>query len=159
MLQSHRIIPFEGVDDVRFGMSPAQVAAVAGPPDRSSHDRILEITTEVRGATEYEFDDESGALTAIYVFKPGRGRAVTERLGGAAYVPVFHDGIEILSTAGFDELFARERSVEGRGGKGVLLPDIGVLIAGFRKRVPDGRYAIVLPRDQIEGFAMDWLDV
>lgn len=159
MSESHVIVPFEGVDDVRFGMTPDEVAAVAGPAEETRHDEILALTTERRGASEFEFDGDTGALSAVYVFKPGRGKDIREQLGGAPYAPALYDGIEVLSTDGFEALCERERLREGIGNIGVLFPDIGILIAGFRKRVPEGRYVIAFPHDQLERYAENWLNV
>lgn len=159
MTEQHLILPFEGVDDVRFGMTPEQVAEVAGPPDGVEHDDYTDVTLERRGATEFEYDDESGVLQSVCVFKPGRGKAIREQLDGARYVPAFWDGIEVLDSDGFATLFERERTVEGIGNVGVLFPDLGFLVVGFRKRVPEGRYVIVFARDMLTSYEEGWLNV
>jgi hypothetical protein len=154
----HRIHPHEGVDDIRFGMTPEEVASVAGPPDGTRHQPILERTVEQRGAVECEYDDDTGRLVAVYVIKPGRGKAIQEQLVGAPYVPAFLDDIEVLDAGGFARLRERERHREGRGGSGVLFPDIGLVVAGFGKRLPEGRYVIAFLRDHVDAYEA-WIDV
>jgi hypothetical protein len=126
----HRIHPHEGVDDIRFGMTPEEVASVAGPPDGTRHQPILERTVEQRGAVECEYDDDTGRLVAVYVIDAG----------------------------GFARLRERERHREGRGGSGVLFPDIGLVVAGFGKRLPEGRYVIAFLRDHVDAYEA-WIDV
>lgn len=146
----HIIHPFEGVDDVRFGMTPAEVAAGAGAPDALKHDPILELTVERRGAAEYEYDDDTGTLSAVCIFRPGRGRAVREQLDGSPYVPAFLDDVEILDPDGFAALRGRWRHREGRARTGVIFPQIALVVAGFGKRLPEGRYAIAFPCDRTD---------
>ncbi|WP_179229043.1 hypothetical protein [Parenemella sanctibonifatiensis] len=47
---------------------------------------------------------------------------------------------------------------EGRGNINVLFPELGLLIAGFRKRVPEGAYVAVFPQEKLTEFET-WLDV
>lgn len=155
---THVIHPFEGVDDVRFGMTPAEVAAVAGAPDGTRHEQILERTFEQRGATEFEYDDATARLTAIFIFKPGRGKAIREQLGGSPYAPAFLDDIEVLDEDGFTLLRQREQHKEGRSRSGVLFPQLGLVVAGFGKRLPEGRYVIVFPSEEL-GFYEGWIDM
>ena len=159
MSDAHLLTSYEVINDVRYGMTHDEVAAAAGPADGVRHDRILGFTHERRGATEYTFDDGTGTLRHIIVIKPGRGRAIRERLDGARYTPVFRDGIEILDPEGFATLFERERTVEGRGDVGVLFPELGFVVCGFRKRVPEGRYVIAFREDLLESYREDWLNV
>lgn len=159
MAASSLIMPFDGVDGVRFGMSREQVAQVAGDAEDVRHKRILGLTLERRGASEFEFDDATGTLNSIYMFKPGRGKGIRERLSGASYVPVFYDGIETLDTDGFAKLCEREQTKEGIGNVGVLFPELGFLVAGFRKRVPEGRYVLAFSREMLEFYEEDWLNV
>ncbi|MGI6878182.1 hypothetical protein [Microbacterium sp. gxy059] len=147
----HLVVPFEGVDDVRFGMTPQEVADVAGDAEDVREDPILEAITERRGATEHIFED--GVLSEIVVYRPGRGAAIREQLGGAGYEPVLVGDIEILDRSGFATLCARERMQEGRGGHSTLFPDIGILVTGFGKRVPEGAYVAVFPRGSLGRFA------
>lgn len=159
MTEGHRLVPFEGIDDVRFGMTRDQVEDMIGGPDQVRHTAGSRKTYEQRGASEFLFTDDAETLSAITVFKPGRGKYVRERLGRASYVPLFHDGIEILAKDGFKELFTREQSKEGRGDVGVLFPELGFLVAGFRKRVPEGRYVIAFPRERLRYYEEGWLSV
>lgn len=158
MSAGHLLVPGEGIDDLRFGMAPAQVAEVLGSPERVHEQPILRKTYEQRGASECMFSTETGTLRAISVFNPGRGRPIRERLGGAPYIPLFHDGIEVLDKAGFTALCARERTMEGIGRTGVLFPELGLYLAGFRKRVPEGRYAVAFPPEQLRYYEV-MLDV
>lgn len=152
----HIIHPHMGLNDARFGMTPDEVAAVAGPADAVEHDSILELTTERRGGSEYTFED--GVLTEIFVFKPGRGKAIRERLAGAGYIPAHFDTVDVLDPAGFATLTERERTQEGRGNTGVLFPDLGLFIAGFRKRVPEGAYVAIFAPSRLSEFE-SWLEV
>jgi hypothetical protein len=138
-------------------MTVDQVAQAAGPADDERHDQIVGVTLERRGSSEFEYDDDTGTVHSIYTFRPGRGRAIRRHLGGAPYVPLVHDGIEILDDDGFADLSARERTVEGRGGLGVLFPDLGLVVVGFRKRVPEGRYAIAFSREKLGWYEEGWL--
>ena len=87
VVATHRLVPYEGIDDVRYGMTHEEVAQAAGAADGVRHDRILRRTHERRGASEYVFDDETATLQCIYVFRPGRGRAIREKLDGAPPTP------------------------------------------------------------------------
>lgn len=158
MPDMRQIIPFEGVDDIRFGMTPEQVADTAGPPDDVRRQRVRRRLRERRGATEFDFDDDTGALQSVVVYRPGRGKAAREQFGDAPYVPALYDGIEILDPVGFETLVQRERTREGIGGIGVLFPDVGFLVAGFRKRIPEGRYVTAFSRERLP-FYEAWLDV
>ncbi|SJM66752.1 hypothetical protein [Gulosibacter sp. 10] len=146
----HRVVPFEGIDNARFGMTPEQLADILGDADEVRHNRILEDTAERRGATEYVFHD--GVLSEIVAYRPGRGKAIREQLDGARYAPVFYDDIEILDEQGFEMLRAREQTKEGIGGHSVLFPELGLLVTGFGKRVPEGAYATVFQREQLDHF-------
>lgn len=159
MSQARQIIPFSGVDEVRFGMTREEVAEVAGPADAVRNQRIRRITHERRGATEYEFPDDTGLLRSITIFKPGRGKEIREQLDGAKYVPALCDGVEVLDKRGFQALFERERTVEGLGNTGVLFPELGILVAGFRRRVSKGRYVLAFPRERLEHYQENWLTV
>lgn len=159
MKAKQTLIPFQGIDEIRFGMTQNELARVAGDADGVEVDDILEVTTERRGSTEYEFENASGTLETIYSFKPGRGQAIRQRLEGAPYVPLFYDGLEILDPSGFATLVERERTVEGIGNVGVLFPDLGFLVVGFRKRVDEGKYVLSFSRDMLSFYEEDWLNV
>ena len=146
-----RIIePFDGLDDIRFGMTPHELEEQRGAPDAVRENRILKYTAERRGATEFFFRD--GRLSEIAAYKPGRGKEIRERLAGASYEPIYIDGIEVLDKKGFQQLCARYRTVEGIGGVSVLFPELGLFVTGFRKRVPEGVYAIVFSPDRLKYF-------
>ncbi|WP_134322586.1 hypothetical protein [Cumulibacter soli] len=149
--------PFEGIDDVRFGMTYEEVAAVAGAADDTRHDDILDLTAERRGATEYEFDGLTGRLSAMYVFKPGRGARIRAQLNGAAYVPVFYNGLDLLDPDGFAQMCEREPHRQGRTRAGVIFAEIGLVIAGFGKRLPEGKYVIAFGANYVDDY-QSWVD-
>lgn len=159
MSAQHLLIPYKGIDDIRFGMTLEQVTQVLGTPDQVRHEDIVNLTFAQYGASEFKFDDDTGTLIAILVYKPGRGKAIREQLGKVPYVPVFHDEIEILDKDGFELLCEREQTTEGIGNTGVLFPKLGFLVTGFRKRVPEGRYLIEFPQERLKYYEELWLNV
>lgn len=150
MSDSHVIVPFVGVDRARFGMTPEELHQVASLPHGIRRNEILGRTNERRGATEHVFRD--GVLSEIVVYKPGRGKAIREQLDGAPYVPVYYDGIDVLDKNGFATLCEQERTREGQGRTDVLFSDLGLLVTGFLKRVPEGAYATVFARERLPHF-------
>jgi hypothetical protein len=128
----HTLTPFEGVGPYRFGATPADCAALLGPPDRAWESRPLDEQYEQRGAAELAFSADGLVKVTC-----GAGAQLV-----AAGVDVFGD------PAAADKLRAADPSATEHK-QYLNLPTLGLCLGGFGKRkLKEGRLAIAYAPSQ-----------
>lgn len=117
------IISFEGMGPIRFGMSPDEVAALVGPPDRSR-----------RGLRLGAFHEIRGARAPIVRYNQSRVREIE------AFYDLGHvtfNGISVFETAG-DEVLRQLEALNGgaRVSLGIILFDrLGMTLGRLDEQV------------------------
>ena len=115
------VVPYQGVGDYRFGLSPADVAQTCGAP--SEENDILEMIFETRDGVELQYDKKGRkhVLAAITLL---RKRHPVVLVKGVDVFAAMDAGGEAL---GSERLTGEKYSV---------FTQLGISVAGFGKKKP-----------------------
>ncbi|WP_046215237.1 hypothetical protein [Paenibacillus wulumuqiensis] len=128
------IEPYTGVNEYRFGMTPAQIKQIAGLPDDIVNDTIMKQIRETYGPLELIYTHKK--LTECIYRKEAE---------------IFHEGIDLFRD---EEVVAKLSAYDEpvRGGSGYMLfRKLGICLGGFHgKKIPQDRLVIVFSLDRLE---------